>query len=629
MRRNTNWNNPAYPGYQDYNSDLVNDNFDWGADADNDRIPNFYDTDFWIVFKDVNNDGVNDKADKDLDGIPNQYDLDSDNDGIPDTVESYGVDTNGNGLIDNYTDPDNDGFSNNVDASAGGVNGSGNGLGPQDLDRDSIPNYLDTDSDNDGIPDLIEALAPDADNDGKIDAFADANSDGIADNYINGSALLITGVDLIAPFGRADDWPNKNKDRDLRPNAYDMDSDGDGIVDVIEGGLPDANLNGIVDGAVFGGIGNGWSPTVSGMASLNLPNTDGIGNYNFLDIDSDEDGIPDNIEGQSTANYRLPTLTDVDGDGLMLPYDNLPAVFGGAGIFVYDHDVDATPDYRDLDTDADGLIDRVEGNDYDLNGLPDDNVTPTGLDDDGDGLDNRYDSLNSVTNIKGTSYRMGNLGSFTGDAAPGSRTTVQRTNATQPDRDWRYSGYVLPVQFLHFSGTKNSSNNVLLSWTIIADKAVARFEIERSTNNSNFIKVNTVTQDVALHVQQSFSAIDDIAGINSDILYYRLKVIGKSGEIKYSNILVFRPTKTQNSLMITPNPADNNVLISFYAEKDYEVIIRLISNSGKIADLKTVKATKGKNLVSVEGLNRFSSGGYTVQVYVNEAVLVEKLVLIH
>lgn len=30
--------------------------------------------------------------------------------------------------------------------------------------------------------------------------------------------------------------PTKNLDRDLRPNAYDMDSDGDGIVDVIETG---------------------------------------------------------------------------------------------------------------------------------------------------------------------------------------------------------------------------------------------------------------------------------------------------------------------------------------------------------------------------------------------------------
>ena len=108
------------------------------------------------------------------------------------------------------------------------------------------------------------------------------------------------------------------------------------------------------------------------------------------------------------------------------------AGFSGAGIFVYDHDGDGTPDYRDLDTDADGQPDIVEGNDFNLNGLADDLVTLTGLDTDGDGLDNRFDSLNSVTNIKGTSYRMGTGGTFTGDAAPGSRTTVQKKYQYKP-----------------------------------------------------------------------------------------------------------------------------------------------------------------------------------------------------
>ncbi|MEO6254651.1 MAG: hypothetical protein ABIO79_15170, partial [Ferruginibacter sp.] len=435
-----NWKDPLYPSYVDNNSDGVNDNFDWGSDANNNGILNFYDASFWVPFVDTNADGVNDNADKDLDGIPNQYDLDSDNDAIPDVVESYGVDTNGDGLIDNYTDTDNDGFSQNVDANNTGVSGSGNGLGSQDLDKDNIANYLDLDSDNDGIPDLLESGGADANNNGKIDAFADANRDGFSDNYILASAILITGVDVTPVDGRADNYPNKNKDRDFRPNAYDMDSDGDGIVDVIESGLPDANLDGIIDGIIGT---NGWSTTVSGMAAINLRFTDADTYPDYLDIDSDNDGIPDNIEGMSTASYLLPSLTDPDGDGLMLPYDNRPAVFGGSGIYVYDHDADNTPDYRDLDTDADGQPDIIEGNDFNLNGLADDNVTLTGLDTDGDGLDNRFDSLTSVTNIKGTSYRMGNLGTFTGDPAPGSRCTVQKKVATQTDRDWRYTSVVL------------------------------------------------------------------------------------------------------------------------------------------------------------------------------------------
>jgi len=69
---------------------------------------------------------------------------------------------------------------------------------------------------------------------------------------------------------------------------------------------------------------------------------------------------------------------------------------------------------------------------------------------------------------------MGTNGSFTGDATPGSRTPVQRTLLSQTDRDWRFTSFVLPVQFLSFTGSQNN-NNVLLKWSIIADKEVNRF----------------------------------------------------------------------------------------------------------------------------------------------------------
>ncbi len=614
--------NTGYPGYVDYNNDFINDNFQADGDSDNDGNPNYLDTDY-AGRVDTNSDGIDDRFDIDLDGNINMLDLDSDNDGIPDVVEANGADTNGDGRIDNYTDTDGDGLSQNVDANNTGANNSSVGLGVINFDNDAVPNFLDIDSDNDGIPDVVEVGGPDTNNDGKIDAYVDANNDGLHDSYINATALLQTGADVTAD-GRADSYPNKNMDRDFRPNVYDMDSDGDGIVDVIEAGLPDVDLNGIVDGVIGA---NGWSTSVSSLGALGLRTTDADGKPDYLDIDADDDGIPDNIEGQTTSSYKLPTLTDADGDGLMLPYDNTPAAFGGAGILVYDHDVDNTPDYRDLDTDADGLIDRVEGNDFNLNGSPDDNVTLTGLDTDGDGLDNRFDSLNLVTNIKGTSYRMGTNGSFTGDAAPGSRTTVQRTFPAQPDRDWRYAGYVLPVRFLNLSGLLQA-DKVLLKWAVIADKAVDHFEVERSVDNNNFIKTGIVLDPVTLNIQQNFAFTDDIAAVNKEVIYYRIKVIGKAGEIQYSNILVIRKQLTKTTLTIVPNPAKDKVSIAFFAEKESVVTIRLIDDNGKLVLLQNQKVFKGSNNIQLTGLERYSNGIYMIQVFVNNEVVTQKLVLI-
>ena len=244
-----NWNDNTPGGgivWTDNNGDMFNDNFDPSADSDNDGIPNFYDINF-PGYVDSNGDGVNDNMDKDLDGIPNHLDLDSDNDGIPDTVESFGVDANGDGIIDNYSDTDNDGFSQNVDFNNSGVTNSALGLGPLDTDGDGIPNYLDLDSDNDGIPDITEAFGTDASNSAKVSAFADVDGDGYADaldadvgNDLvaenSSSSLLRTGVDGNSD-GRADSWPNKNMDADSKPSPYDLDSDGDGISDVKEARL--------------------------------------------------------------------------------------------------------------------------------------------------------------------------------------------------------------------------------------------------------------------------------------------------------------------------------------------------------------------------------------------------------
>jgi uncharacterized repeat protein (TIGR01451 family) len=617
-----NWNDATYPGYTDNNADGFNDNFDPSADSDNDGIPNFYDNNF-PGYTDSNGDGINDNMDKDLDGIPNHLDLDSDNDGIPDTVESYGVDTNGDGIIDNYIDTDNDGFSQNVDANNTGVAGSNVGLGAQDFDGDGIGNYLDTDSDNDGIPDVVEVSGSYAGNNGKLSNFTDANSDGISDNNVNGTALLITGPDISPVNGRADNFPNKNLDRDFRPNPYDVDSDGDGIVDVIEAGLPDANFNGIVDGTIAV---NGWSTSVSGLPTLTLRNTDGVGNPDYLDIDSDDDGIPDNIEGMSTLGYALPTLTDADGDGLMSPYDNV-AGFSGAGIFVYDHDGDGTPDYRDLDTDADAQPDIIEGNDFNLNGVVDDLVTLTGLDTDGDGLDNRFDSLNSVTNIKGTSYRMGTGGTLTGDPTPGTRATVQKRVPAQTDRDWRYTSVVLQIEFVQFTGVRQD-NSILLNWGVITPAEIDHFEIERSLDNDIYVFRGVVTDAVKINEQQSFNFTDDVRDINTDVIYYRLKVIGKSGAIKYSNIVVIRTGSLKTPVTVMPNPVKDYVTMQFFVDKETKVTLRLVSEMGKTVLVQNYSAVKGNNTIMIKNLTAYGAGLYSLQLVINNEVIARKLLIV-
>lgn len=152
--------------------------------------------------------------DSDGDGVFDQYDLDSDNDGILDNIElssqnfisRSNIDLNLNGLDDVY------------DANFVASNS----------DLDSIPDYLDLDSDNDSVFDLIESgcNATDANHDGIIDGNAILfGTNGLLNSLENGVETGVLNYQLL------------NYDADTLFNFVDLDSDGDACDDTTEAAI--------------------------------------------------------------------------------------------------------------------------------------------------------------------------------------------------------------------------------------------------------------------------------------------------------------------------------------------------------------------------------------------------------
>jgi hypothetical protein len=363
------------------------------TDTDNDGIPDSVDG--LPTFGDANSPAL---PNSDSNGNPDFRDLDSDNDGINDVVEAGLPDPDGNGLVDNpLTDTDNDGIPDSVDGAPTVYADNGSPTAP-DTDSDGTPDYQEpngtpvtgTDTDGDGILDPVDGApatygdAPmtDTDGDGIPDTTdIDDDNDGISDvqeNQICGGATCDT-------------------DGDGTPDQIDLDSDNDGLLDVVEGG--DANLDTNNDGV----ISNIESPDADGdgmadAAETTLaPDFDGDGNPDFQDLDSDNDGINDVIEGNhpDTNNDGLVDnpLVDTDNDGIADSVDGTDNGFGSAGGApdAPDFDGDGSPDYNDLDSDNDGLNDVVEAGlpDPDGNGL----VTNPLTDTDNDGIPDSVDGL--------------------------------------------------------------------------------------------------------------------------------------------------------------------------------------------------------------------------------------------
>jgi len=143
-------------------------------------------------------DAVEGATDSDGDGVPDYLDTDSDYDGIADADEDTGL------PVLSGDDSDGDGIDDAVDVdNTGGTDANGNGiddaLEPSDQDADGLPDYLDADTDNDGIPNIIEGNI-DTDLDGIPDhRDVDSDADGISDQLEQTLMPPLSGTD--GPLG--------------------------------------------------------------------------------------------------------------------------------------------------------------------------------------------------------------------------------------------------------------------------------------------------------------------------------------------------------------------------------------------------------------------------------------------
>ena len=257
---------------------------------------------------------------------------------------------------------------------------------PKDTDGDNIPNYLDLDSDNDGIPDNVEAqttagyIAP--------GTFTDANNDGVNDVYAGG----LTPVETTAGI----------------PDYLNTDTDGDGTDDTTEAGTSanagadtavdtdytDVNF-GITDPSTLPNTQNSTTPEVDYRDDTANPNIVPVAvddtettpqdtpvTIDVIANDSDIDGDTLTVTSTTQPTAAQGTVTIVGGKPVFTP----TAGFVGDATFDYtisdgnggestatvtitveepvvvaiDTDNDGIPDNIDLDDDNDGVLDSIE-----------------------------------------------------------------------------------------------------------------------------------------------------------------------------------------------------------------------------------------------------------------------------
>ena len=294
----------------------------------------------------------------------NNNDVDSDNDGLPDSVDA---------------NDDNDALTDDQENNSDPVTSSTDACDPDprndscDFDQDGTINANDSDDDNDGLNDGDEVTDANRSN-------VDSDGNGICDGPIAFPATETFKGCMPAVNGDS----NADYDNDGTNDSAEMlgDTDGDLIPDYLD--ADDA-------GTAFGDSDNdGIDDKTECGDALPCRDTDKDGTYDYLDTDSDNDGISDDEEADGIdSNGQNLAVTD----GTVKPKDT---------------DADGTPDYRDTDSDNDGNTDLAEnapvGKDSDSDGIPDvvdfddNNSLAGGGDSDNDGLTDEEECPSYPTN---------------------------------------------------------------------------------------------------------------------------------------------------------------------------------------------------------------------------------------
>ena len=301
--------------------------------------------------------------DSDGDGKADCVDADSDNDGDPDVTDCAPTDPAISSLLDELCD----GKDNNCQ---GGADESF-----PDTDQDGTADCVDTDDDNDSVPDADDNCGViknpkqvDSDGDGQGDACdTDSDNDGVGNGADNCVVVFNPG--------------QTDTDVDGMGDACDDDDDGDTVVDT-------ADCEPLI-AAIFPGateLCDDIDNDCDGKVDEGFGDNDDDGQGDCLDPDDDNDGDPDNTDCEpldaTVSHFAKEECDNVDNncDGQVDEGFEDPDKDGIASCVDHDDDGDGVPDVSDncstvknadqSDIDGDGLGDACDDDD-DNDGTPD------------------------------------------------------------------------------------------------------------------------------------------------------------------------------------------------------------------------------------------------------------------
>jgi len=170
----------------------------------------------------------------------------------------------------------------------------------------------------------------------------------------------------------------------------------------------------------------------------------------------------------------------------------------------------------------------------------------------------------------------------------------------------------VPVTLKSFTAVLLRSTSVKIDWNTLQELNCDRYEIERSIDGKTFTKVGAVRGHGFTSLDLYYTFTDDIAGISSSIVYYRLRQVDIDGFSSFSKVVSVR-VKGNADFTASPNPFSSYININIDWNSTENTVLKIYTMSGREVFSKNIKMNKGINYIQLNELSGLPSGNYLVQ----------------
>jgi hypothetical protein len=167
-------------------------------------------------------------------------------------------------------------------------------------------------------------------------------------------------------------------------------------------------------------------------------------------------------------------------------------------------------------------------------------------------------------------------------------------------------GFSLPLKMGDFTAVKKPSG-IQLNWETITEHNSSHFEIERSTDGTNFISIGRVQSSGNSATMQYYTFIDALPSSGTN--FYRLKMVEQDGASVYSRVIAARNDQSLITLQLFPNPVSDLLQVQLLSDRKESVTVSIVDASGKSVFSKPQPVTEGSNAISIP-VNQLSKGIY-------------------